>query len=471
VRWERGLGRLLALLDAATVAFGTVLALYLVFGPMDLGVLSARRFSKPFLVFLLLASLRAAIPRESWLSGLWCRGVGRLRSGGEALARRFPWAPAALDAGVAVLVTRAATLIIAFLALLLIPLDMPRPFPVPFESERFFETFAPWDAGWYFHIARRGYFHHGIGQSSTAFFPLYPTLMRALAWPFGGSDRALWLAGIVLSYGCFFGGLAVLHRVTERSLGDRESARRTVLFVAVFPFSYFFTQVYTESLFLLLTVGAVAAATASRWGWAGALGGLAALTRPNGVLIGIPLGLLALGGRPGPRALAGRIAALAPVPAGLALYSAFVYRLTGNPLGWLHAQDEWGYTVGNRPWVELMRVIDRIEQNGLYDYFFVDPLSTYYLIHAVVALAAIALTPRVFTRLGPALGCYVAASLYVPLTGNALEGIGRYVATLFPYFMLLGTVRSRRAQDAILVVSALGLAFLLTLFVTLHPIY
>ena len=100
-----------------------------------------------------------------------------------------------------------------------------------------------------------------------------------------------------------------------------------------------------------------------------------------------------------------------------------------------------------------------------------DPRSTYYLIHAVVALAAIALTPRVFTRLGPALGCYVAASLYVPLTGNALEGIGRYVATLFPYFMLLGTVRSRRAQDAILVVSALGLAFLLTLFVTLHPIY
>jgi hypothetical protein len=37
--------------------------------------------------------------------------------------------------------------------------------------------------------------------------------------------------------------------------------------------------------------------------------------------------------------------------------------------------------------------------------------------------------------------------------------------------MLLGTVRSRRAQDAILIVSALGLAFLLTLFVTLHPIY
>jgi hypothetical protein len=42
-------------------------------------------------------------------------------------------------------------------------------------------------------------------------------------------------------------GLAVLHRLTERMLGGREIARRTVLYVAVFPFAYFFTQVYTES--------------------------------------------------------------------------------------------------------------------------------------------------------------------------------------------------------------------------------
>jgi hypothetical protein len=467
-RWSRGL---LTLLDVVTAAYATLLGLYLLVGPMNLVVFSARRFSKVFLVLLVLASLRAAIPRESWLSRLWHRGVALVRGAGEAVARHHSWAPAALDAALAILVTRAATLSIAFLALLLIPLDMPRPFTVPFESERFFETFAPWDAGWYFHVARRGYFHDPVGQSSTAFFPLYPALMRALACPFGGSDRALWLAGIALSYACFFGGLLLLHRLTERLLGDREAARRTILFVAVFPFSYFFTQVYTESLFLLLTVGAVAAATASRWGWAGALGALAAVTRPNGILIAVPLGLLALAGRPGPRALAGRTAALALVPAALALYSAFVYRLTGDPLGWLHGQAAWGYSVGNRPWVELMRVLDRIEHNGLYGYFFVDPRSVYYLIHAVVAIVAIALTPRVFTRLGPALGGYAAASLFVPLTGNALEGIGRYVATLFPYFMLLGTIRSRRGQDAILIVSALGLAFLLTLFVTLHPIY
>ena len=82
--------------------------------------------------------------------------------------------------------------------------------------------------------------------------------------------------------------------------GNRETARRTVLYVAVFPFAFFFTQVYTESLFLLTSVSAVTAAVVSRWGWAGFFGGLAALTRPNGILIAIPLGLLALVGRPRP---------------------------------------------------------------------------------------------------------------------------------------------------------------------------
>jgi hypothetical protein len=62
-------------------------------------------------------------------------------------------------------------------------------------------------------------------------------------------------------------------------------------------------------------------------------------------------------------------------------------------------------------------------------------------------------------------------TLYVPLTGNALEGIGRYTATLFPLFMLLGAVTSKRAHEALLITSALVLSLLASLFVTFHPIY
>jgi hypothetical protein len=463
--------RVLAALDGVVVAYTVAGLLYLATGGFDLGFASVRRFSKPFLLLLLLAALRAAIPRASWLPRLLADGGRSLRERLAALGARTRWATAALDALAAVVTVHLLLKGTAFLANRLFPAARPRPFPLPFESTKLAETFAAWDSGWYFDIAQRGYYWSPSGQSSLAFFPLYPMLMRALAWPFGGSDRALWTAGIALSYACLFLGLTVLHRLSETTLGDREAARRTVLYVAVFPFAYFFTQVYTESLFLLTSVSAVAAAAASRWGWAGLLGALAALTRPNGVLVAVPLGLLALAGRPRLAELARRAAALALVPLGLAAFCAFSWRLSGDPLGWLHAQARWGYTVGNRPWVELMRLVDGLERHGLYGYFFSDPLAPYYFVHGAVALAFVALTPSVFTRVGPALGAYVAVSLYVPLTGNALEGIGRYAATLFPAFMLLGTIRSRRVHEAILIGSALLLSLLASLFAGFYPIY
>jgi hypothetical protein len=54
--------------------------------------------------------------------------------------------------------------------------------------------------------------------------------------------------------------------------------------------------------------------------------------------------------------------------------------------------------------VELMRLIDGIDRSGLYAYFFSDSLAAYYFLHGVIALVFKALTPSVFTRLGPALG-------------------------------------------------------------------
>jgi hypothetical protein len=465
--------RALAALDGAVAAFAAAVLAYLVTGGFDLGLVSVRRFSKPFLVLLVLGAVRAAIPRPSWLSRLLAHPWQRVREKATAFRGRSANATAALDALVAVLTVHVVSTGTAFLGHVLVVPARPRPFPMAFEWTQLAETFAAWDSGWYWDIARRGYYWSPSGQSSLAFFPLYPMLVRALAWPFGGGERALWVAGIALSHVCLFFALVVLHRLTARTFGgDREAARRTVLYVAVFPFAYFFTKVYTESLFLLTTVSAVAAAASSRWGLAGLFGGAAALTRPNGILIGVPLLLLALAGRPRWPELARRAAALTLVPLGLAAFCAFAWRLSGDPLGWLHAQARWGYSVGNRPWVELMRLVDGLVREGPYGYFFSDPLAVYYFLHGMTALVLVALLPSVFARLGPALGAYVAVSLYVPLSGNALEGIGRYAATLFPVFMLLGgTITSRRAHEAILVGSALLLSLLNSLFVAFFPIY
>lgn len=460
----------LAALDLAVVVYAVLAILQLATGGIDLVFFSVRRFSKPFLLFVVLGSVRAAIHQGSWLARLGAHLAGPLRRQ-TSVVGAHPLGRALHDSLAAYLPALVGTKLVAFLANVLLPQVQARGVAMPFDSTKFAEAFAAWDSGWYWTIARDGYRYEAQDQSTIAFFPLYPLLMRALAWPFGGGDRALWIAGIVVSLACFLLALVVLHRLTERLCGSRESARRTVLYVAVFPFAIFFTQVYTESLFLLLSVSAMLAAYESRWPLAGLLGGLTALTRPNGILIALPLGLLALADRPRLRELLKRLAALSTVPLAFLGFCLFARAQTGDPLAWLHAQAHWGYSLGNPPWTELMRMLDGLAREGPYDYFFSHPLAVPYLMHGLVALCFLALVPSVFARLGPALGAYVAVSLLVPLTGNALEGIGRYAATLFPVFMLLGATTSRRVHEALLIVGSLGLALLSALLVAQYKVY
>src|SRR6185312_6119530 len=208
---------------------------------------------------------------------------------------------------------------------------------------------ARWDSVWYLRIAEHGY-GNAASHAQAAFYPLYPLMMRAVGWVVGSPL----LAGILISLACFLVALVLLHRLVALELGARD-ARATLLDVAFFPTAFFFSAVYSESLFLLLSVGAFLAARRERWAWAGALGGLAALTRNSGVVLLLPLVLLFLYG---PRADAARVAAgarwwspryrLTPqllwlllVPLGLALYLGWSAIALGDALAPYHAQALW----------------------------------------------------------------------------------------------------------------------------------
>ncbi len=454
-------------LDVAIAFYGLALFVVVVWGGVDLGFLSINQAAKPILVLWFLVPVRLAMrsgPLQIRFRQSWRPELLRL----EALAARIP--PAVRDVAFAFLVTRLAVTSIGFLFNLLYPSARTRPFDLPFESAKLAETFAAWDSGWYFDIAKRGYYYSADGQSSIAFSPLYPMAMRALAWPFGSSDAALWSAGIVISFAGFLLGLIVLHQLTHRICGDRDVARRTVLYLAVFPFSFFLTRVYPSGLFFMFSVLAVSLAYGSRWWLAGLVGALAALTRPQGILVAVPLLLMALQGVRG-RELLTRLVALAPLPLAFLGYHVYIGMLAGHPLAWIESERQWGFTLGNPPWEQLLQLIARIERYGLYDYFFTSNAAAYHLFHGVVALFFLAMTPAVFKRLGVPLGAYVLVSLLVPLTGSALEGIGRYSAVVFPVFIALAMIKSPRVHEALLIVWSLFLALFVGLFVTWRPIY
>jgi Mannosyltransferase (PIG-V) len=142
-----------------------------------------------------------------------------------------------------------------------------------------------WDGLWYKLIAERGY---GFAEANAAFWPLFPWLMRFGHDITGAAPETI---GWVIANLSFFGALILLYQLVSLDF-DTKVARRTLWAIALFPTSLFFSAVYTESLFLMLALGALLAARRGNWWLAGIVGALAALTRSYGVLLVIPFAVL-----------------------------------------------------------------------------------------------------------------------------------------------------------------------------------
>src|SRR5262245_14825946 len=145
------------------------------------------------------------------------------------------------------------------------------------------------DAVWYLRIAETGYHVETISgpYHDYAFLPLYPILVRLVNVVVG--DVAL--AGVVIANLAFVAAAVLLDRMGRGLLGAG-GALLGVAFVALAPGAVAFSMAYPESLFLLLTLGAVAAAQGGRWFWMAVLFALASLTRLPGVILIVPLGIL-----------------------------------------------------------------------------------------------------------------------------------------------------------------------------------
>jgi Gpi18-like mannosyltransferase len=461
--------RFVTVLDVVLLALPLWIVSVVLVGRFDRVWIADHHVVEPLLALALLLPLRVSVGGAGPVSVRLSRSVQRLHG---VLGRWRAREHRLTEVVLLLCITRIPELAVAFLANVILPAHRLRNFYMPFESEKLAEIFAAWDSGWYFAVARYGYYTSSFGQSDVAFFPLYPLLIRTLTWPFEERvDQAIWVSGVVVSVVALTAAMLALYRLAEEWLGSRAAARRTILYLAVFPFSFFFTRVYTESVFLLVSVMAVAGAYRGRWWSAGVWGALTALTRPNGILIGLPLFLMAVLDRPGWTQLRRRLTALSLVPAGLGLYCLYCWNLTGDPLYWLNAEEHWDYSVGNLPWEQLVIVSEALVRDGFEAFLTSTEVAPYQLVHGVVGVLGLALTPLVFQRLGPAMGAYVLVSLLVPLSGSELEGIGRYTLVLFPLFMAVATIESSRLRDTIVIVSTLFLALFSALFVTLHRIY
>jgi hypothetical protein len=301
-----------------------------------------------------------------------------------------------------------------------------------------------WDSVWYLAIADGGY--PASDARRPAFFPLYPWLVRVA----GAITGAPLIAGALLSTACFAGALVVLHRLAELELGP-EAARWTVWALALFPMSFFFSAVYAEALFLLLSVGAVYAARTGHWAWAGMLGALAAGTRSAGLVLVVALGLLWLQQRD--RRVA-QLAWLALIPAAQAAFCALLALRGADGLAPFHAQALWFRSFAGPfagLWDGAVAAFDGVRQllhgRGGDVYFEPaggDPLrvARFNLMLFAFAVLGIAALVGALRRLRPAYSVYALAAIALPLSypvaPQPLMSLPRFEAVLFPLFMWAG---------------------------------
>src|SRR4051794_5091554 len=326
--------------------------------------------------------------------------------------------------------------------------ELTHPFAAPLDA--LFAPLARWDAVWYLGVA-----HSGYDGTSTAFFPLYPLLVRGFA-P-GGQPAALLFGAYCVSLAARAGALSLLRRLAEIELGSAAAARRATMLLAFFPGALWLGAPYSESLFLLLSVGAIYAARTGRWAWAGACAGLASGTRSAGIVLLVPLAILWWRSRSRrPRDAAW----LALAAAGLAAYTLYLALARGDGFAYMDVQRTWYRSFAgpfgalpdavSAAWDGLLQLLSGSRSPVLNEVAGGDPFIAAahnlelfaFLVFALIALVG------VLRRLRPEYGAYILAALALPLSfpvpPQPLMSLPRFLGVLFPLFLWLATRRGYR---------------------------
>lgn len=329
------------------------------------------------------------------------------------------------------------------------------------------DIWARWDSGWFLRIAEHSY--ASDPAHAPAFFPLYPSMLAVLGRVLGGHFL---LAGLALSLAAGLAAFLLLYRLAELRLGA-EGARRAVLYLALFPTSVFLQGVYSESLYLLLTVAAFLLAERGRWLPAGAAAGLALLTRPVGFALLPALALLAWRSRGRGRALA----SVGLAGASFVFYPLLLLWQVGDPLAFTKAQDQWYRDLSplgplGGAWQGLRAGFAGVRQlvagPEVQPYYWpiegADPMhaSIVNVTSLVFLVLFVALTVVAWRRFGAPYGLFAALSLAIPLSLPSerwpLLSLPRFGIVVFPLFLALATLGARpRAHTAIVGVSGIFL--------------
>lgn len=156
----------------------------------------------------------------------------------------------------------------------------------PFSMDAYLNGWIRWDARHYLGLAQDGYMGYVEDGRPIflVFFPLYPFLIRLVHYIIPD----IRVAALIVSTCSFIIGCIYVFALTA-SLYNKEIAYKTVFFLAIFPFSFYFGGIMTESTFFMCIAAGLYYVHKRDWLGMAVAGMFATLARMQGIMLLIPI--------------------------------------------------------------------------------------------------------------------------------------------------------------------------------------
>jgi len=330
------------------------------------------------------------------------------------------------------------------------------------------------DGAHYLDIAERWYQSAGSRDEIVrlVFLPLYPILVRMLAFIFG---NYFFFAMLISQLSFAFAG-TVLYRLARLDM-EQSDALRAVKCLVILPSAFFFSAPMSDSLFLLLSVSCVYSARKKRYLAACVLGGLAAFTRSLGLTLLAPVCfeliadlIRAVKGGVKAKKIAGHFPALLIIPLGFVLYLYVNYLVSGNPFQYaIYEKEHWNQSLGyfwNTASYQLQYALGSIESGDVWRFL---GLWLPNLVFIFGSLFAMGVAVR---HVRPSYTAYFIAYYTIGIGATWLLSGPRYLAALFPLSLAFCALTKKRLADNLMTAAFLiGTVLYMFAFVSRWQVY
>lgn len=293
---------------------------------------------------------------------------------------------------------------------------------------------ANWDGRHFLEIAEQGY----GANIQYAFFPLYPLLINILS-RLTGLD--FFNSAILISLFSSFGVIYVFLKL----LIDQKFTNpiKALIYLLIFPSSFFLVSAYSESLFLFLSLITFFLAGRKKFLWASVFASLSVATRIAGVAViaGLFVEIFLSKTTLREKFLVVIISSL-----GLLSYCLFLFFQTGNPLYFMISELSWERHI-TIPGLNILTIIQYIS------YFGVRPESFTLVSDLFFTVFGLGMVIRSVKTLKPSLFVYALTSILLPLTTSLLLSLPRFLIVIFPIFMTASIIKNRVFHLGFMIVS------------------